>query len=103
MEVDVASQTNSDIARKQSITRSARNAKVLGKHVGIEFIGDENEILEVFIRAKMQDSLVVVAQSFEVCEIHRSFMELERRIVELEVLRNEASLNIEKLAYSGMP
>ncbi|KAK8596824.1 hypothetical protein V6N12_065303 [Hibiscus sabdariffa] len=56
LEVDGASPTNSDIARKQILTRSVRRAMALGKCIGIQFIDDEEEILEDFVRAKMEDN-----------------------------------------------
>ncbi|KAK8618237.1 hypothetical protein V6N13_132237 [Hibiscus sabdariffa] len=45
LEVDGSSPTNSDIARKQILTWAARKVMALGKHLGVEFIGDEDEIL----------------------------------------------------------
>ncbi|KAK8705946.1 hypothetical protein V6N13_049530 [Hibiscus sabdariffa] len=54
-----ASPTNSDIVRKQILTRSARNVFTLEKRCGIEFIGDENEILEDFAAAEMQEKYCI--------------------------------------------
>ncbi|KAK8484834.1 hypothetical protein V6N11_057064 [Hibiscus sabdariffa] len=45
LEVDGSSPTNSDIARKQILTQAARKAMALDKHLGVEFIGDDDEIL----------------------------------------------------------
>ncbi|KAK9045284.1 hypothetical protein V6N11_059171 [Hibiscus sabdariffa] len=56
LEVDASSPTNSDIARKHILTRSARKTLALGKSLGIEFIRDEEEILEDFIRVELQNS-----------------------------------------------
>ncbi|KAK8604716.1 hypothetical protein V6N13_099647 [Hibiscus sabdariffa] len=55
LEVEATSPTNSDIARKKILTRSTRNTLALGKHYGIEFIDDENEILKDFVAAEMQE------------------------------------------------
>ncbi|KAK8603082.1 hypothetical protein V6N13_085279 [Hibiscus sabdariffa] len=55
LEVEATSPTNSDITRKQILTRSVKKTLALGKRCGIEFISDENEIFKDFIAAEMQE------------------------------------------------
>ncbi|KAL4369308.1 hypothetical protein GQ457_05G035930 [Hibiscus cannabinus] len=44
----------SDIIQNQRILKSAKKAMEIGNKVGIQFIGDEEEILEDFVRAELQ-------------------------------------------------
>ncbi|KAK8997271.1 hypothetical protein V6N11_020754 [Hibiscus sabdariffa] len=44
-----------DIVRNQKIIKSAKKVMELGKNVGIQFIGDEEEILEDFVRVDLQN------------------------------------------------
>ncbi|KAK8576198.1 hypothetical protein V6N13_090675 [Hibiscus sabdariffa] len=40
----------SDIARKKILTRSARNAWELGKSLGVQIIGNEEDVMEELVR-----------------------------------------------------
>ncbi|KAL4282863.1 hypothetical protein GQ457_16G008650 [Hibiscus cannabinus] len=48
------SPSESDIIQNQRILKSAKKAMEIGNKVGIQFIGDEEEILEDFVRAELQ-------------------------------------------------
>ncbi|KAK8993661.1 hypothetical protein V6N11_007887 [Hibiscus sabdariffa] len=53
LDVSRLSPSDSDIARNQKLKQSAKKALKLGKKIGIQFIGVEDEILEDFVRAKL--------------------------------------------------
>ncbi|KAK9004779.1 hypothetical protein V6N11_042235 [Hibiscus sabdariffa] len=49
------SSSDADIARNQRLKQSAKKALELGKKIGIQFIGDEDEILEDFVTTKLRE------------------------------------------------